>query len=162
MWLFRASIFASLCLTAACAATASEHSDIDAMIKAKTLPFPGEIPLIFIEQSEPGHSVAIVKSCAPFPEGCKPPQLKARSIRYSAPGTYVWEFADLRNCQGTDKLVEALSIPLPEARTDAPEEIKYRAGPHLVKSAREHAAEDLVTRLTSCLTKSYMTPPWQR
>ena len=162
MWLFRAAAIASTCFISACAGVASDQSDWEAQMRADTLPFPGEIPLVIIEQSAPVQSVAIVLSCAPFPEGCNTPERKARSMRGSAPDNYVWEYADLRNCPGTKTLVEALSIPLPEARTDAPELISYNAGPHLIKSAREHAAEDLVERLNTCLTKSYMTAPWDR
>ena len=131
-------------------------------MRAEALPFPGETPLIYIKQSEPFQSVAIVRSCAPFPAGCRKPQLKARSVRYTAPEQYVWEFADMVNCRGTEKLTQALSIPLPDAQNDKPEVIVYRAGPYSIKSAREHTAEDLVTRLSPCLSKSYMTPPWER
>jgi|GEM_PF-2724589 len=158
MWLFRAALIAGFCggLTSACAT--AQPADSSPPVRAEQLPFPGETSLVLIEQSGPDQAVAIVESCAPFPEGCAKPQLKARSVQTQSPSDFIWEFADLRNCPGAQTLVTAL-LTIAE---ETPLSIRYAAGPHLVKSAREHAAEDLVSALSACLSRSYMTPPWER
>jgi len=133
--------------------TACETSFATSAVSVQDLPFRGETSLLLIEQTGPDHSVAIVESCAPFPAGCKAPQLKARSLQGRA-----WEFADLRNCKGAERLVDLLLSTTDER----PKSIRYAAGPERVKTAKQHTAEDLLTALEQCLSKSYMTPPWAR
>lgn len=158
MLLFRAALVSAFVGLGACTATGSDRSVMQAKISAETLPFPGETSLVFIEQKSPDQTIAIVKSCAPLTAGCKSPQVKARSIKHAAQQSDSWEFADLKNCPGAQTLVTALLTTADKT----PLTITYTAGPHLVKSAKQHAAEDLVARLSSCLSKSYMTPPWER
>lgn len=129
-------------------------------IPPQSLPFPGEAPLIYIEQSEPHISVAIVRSCAPYSEGCANPQLKARSVQGDKHGRYDWKFADLKNCEDAVNQTERLLSKIETSKL--PLVLKYRAEQQRVKTAEEHAAENLVTLLSSCLSKSYMTPPWER
>lgn len=158
MLLFRVWTTAFALGLTACVTATTHQSSNAAMTGAKALPFPGEIPLIYIEQTEPTQSVAIVRSCAPEPENCAAPKLKARSIRLGGSNQSLWEFADLSTCAGAPKIANLLfGTGDGEALT-----LKYIAGNNRVRTAQEHIAEELVGLINPCLQTSYMTPPWER
>jgi len=160
LWFRGAFITAFSAMLPSVATFASEHYELTAMMVAENLPFPGETPLFFIEQNVKFQSVAIVSSCAPFPEGCKNPQLKARSIRHNSHNQYIWEFANLEQCSGSERQVKLLLSVV--ENINEPHKVMYDAGQHRVKSALAHSAEEFVNLVSPCLSKSYMTPPWDR
>jgi len=158
MLLFRLWTTAFALALTTCVTATPNQSRNAAITGAKALPFPGEIPLIYIEQTEPTQSVAIVRSCAPAPENCAAPKLKARSICFDGSNQNRWEFADLNTCAGAPKLANLLfGTGDGEAFT-----LKYIAGDNRVRTAQEHIAQELVDLINPCLETSYMTPPWER
>ena len=157
--MYKAFCALGLSLMLALPAWASDHRELDALMQAKRLPFTGETPLILIDKLQrQSQSLAIVYSCAPYPEGCDAPVLKARSIQHRGADRYIWEFSDLDRCRGAAEIVQRLL----NIHKDKPRPISITYRSRLNLETIEQQAEVLLAQVNPCLTTSYMTPPWER
>lgn len=188
--MFRAGGFLVIlmCLTGLLSLPA-KASDHPPALDPSSLPFEGETPLLYMSiygKSPSEQAIAIVKSCAPRFKGCADPILKVRSLsaltqsRLTRDKSLQWAFADLDRCEGAMTHYQTLATDALGLK-DRPEGLVEFDVNSLSGTARFGGREtrfkpfssdlphptqkwitDFQALLNTCLTQSYMTPPWER